>query len=79
MNEFDDLPTIQPGKYEHYKGKQYKVLGIGRHTEADEYFVVYMPLYEHAGQPDIWLRPHVMFTEMVEVDGNRIPRFKKID
>ncbi len=73
------MPTIEPGKYEHYKGKQYEVLGIGRHTEADDYFVVYSPLYEHNGQPDIWLRPYVMFTETVKVGGSRIPRFKKID
>ena len=73
------MPTIELGEYEHYKGKRYKVLGVGRHTEADEYFVVYMPLYEHDGQPDIWLRPHAMFTETVELNGEIIPRFKKIN
>lgn len=73
------MPTIELGTYEHYKGKRYSVLGIGRHTEADEYFVVYTPLYEHDGQPDIWLRPYAMFTEIIELEGRPIPRFKKID
>jgi hypothetical protein len=77
MNEFNDLPSIAPGEYEHYKGKRYQVLGVGRHTEAAEYFVVYMPLYDHEGQPDIWLRPYTMFMETVEVNGKVIPRFKK--
>ena len=79
MGEFNDMPTIGLGTYEHYKGKRYRVLGVGRHTEADEYFVVYAPLYEHDGQPDIWLRPYVMFTETIELEGRTIPRFKKID
>jgi hypothetical protein len=78
MNEFKDMPTITPGVYEHYKGKRYRVLNIGRHTEIDEYFVVYTPLYEHAGQPDIWLRPYAMFMETVERNGVEVARFKKI-
>jgi hypothetical protein len=79
MDEFADMPSIEPGVYEHYKGKRYEVLGIGRHTEQDEYFVVYTPLYDHSGQPDIWLRPYKMFTEIIfDKQGNSIPRFKKI-
>ncbi|QQG51182.1 MAG: DUF1653 domain-containing protein [Candidatus Saccharibacteria bacterium] len=79
MNEFADMPTLPLGTYEHYKGKRYQVLGIGRHTEANEYFVVYAPLYEHSGQPDIWLRPYAMFTSNVEVNGEIIPRFKAVE
>jgi hypothetical protein len=79
MNEFAAMPAIEPGEYEHYKGKRYNVLGVGRHTEVDEYFVVYMPLYEHDGQPDVWLRPYSMFMETVELNGQIIPRFKKIN
>jgi hypothetical protein len=78
MGEFSDLPSIAPGVYEHYKGKRYLVLGVGCHTEVHDYFVVYTPLYEHAGQPDIWLRPYDMFIETVEVQGEVLPRFKKI-
>ena len=77
MNEFAAMPVIETGEYEHYKGKQYMVLGVGRHTEDDEYFVVYTPLYDHIGQPDIWIRPYAMFMEAVEINGERIPRFKK--
>jgi hypothetical protein len=78
MNEFADMPTLPLGTYEHYKGKRYQVLGVGRHTEANEYFVVYAPLYEHDGQPDIWVRPYAMFTGNVEVNGVITPRFKAI-
>lgn len=79
MNEFDAMPLIEKGDYEHHKGKRYRVLGIGRHTETDEYLVVYMPLYEHAGQPDIWLRPYDIFVETIELNGKTIPRFRKLD
>lgn len=51
--EFKNLPEIELGLYEHYKGNRYEVLGVGRHTEVDEYYVVYKPLYEHEGQPEI--------------------------
>lgn len=79
MSEFATLPSLPLGEYQHYKGKRYQVLGVGCHTETTEYFVVYSPLYEHAGQPDIWIRPYDMFMETVEIDGVTIPRFKKID
>jgi hypothetical protein len=78
MDEFEDMPTIALGTYEHYKGKRYRVLGVGRHTETDDYFVVYTPLYEHQGQPDIWLRPYVMFMETIKIEGRTTPRFKRI-
>lgn len=72
-------PELPLGEYEHYKGKRYRVVGVGRHTETDEFFVVYTPLYETAGhQPDYWLRPYVMFTGTIDVDGKSMPRFKKV-
>jgi hypothetical protein len=77
-SEFSNLPTIELGVYEHYKGKRYKVLGVGRHTESDEYYVVYAPLYEHKGQPEIWVRPYAMFIEEIDVNGTKTPRFTKI-
>lgn len=79
MNEFSDLPSIVLGEYEHYKGKRYQVLGVGRHTETDEYVVVYQPLYGHEGQPDIWVRPYAMFIETIELDGKTVARFRKLD
>jgi hypothetical protein len=79
VDEFSDMPSIELGTYQHYKGKRYRVLGVGRHTETDEYLVVYVPLYEHVGQPDIWVRPYEVFMETVEVNGEVVPRFKALD
>ena len=67
-----DLPC---GVYEHYKGKQYLVLGVARHSETGEEMVVYVSLYEHDG-PALWVRPLEMFTEEVEVGGVRRARFQ---
>lgn len=78
MSEFDDLPTIESGLYRHYKGNMYRVLGVGCHTEADEYYVVYSPAEPKEGIPEFWLRPFDMFTETVEIDGKTFPRFEKI-
>lgn len=68
------------GKYRHYKGHEYKVIGVGRHRETLEELVVYQALYEspefEPGQ--IWLRPLAMFLETVVVDGIERPRFEYI-
>lgn len=82
MSEFDDMPTIELGLYQHYKGNKYRVVGIGCHTESDphEYYVVYGLVEQKTEKfPDFWLRPYDMFVETVEVNGEVIPRFKKID
>lgn len=63
---------IQPGIYRHYKGGRYRVLGIARHSETEEPLVVYQALY---GEHGFWVRPAAMFTETVEVEGHRVPRF----
>ena len=63
---------IQPGIYRHYKGKMYRVIGIGRNSETLEECVVYQALYDDYG---IWIRPYKMFTETIKVDGKAIPRF----
>lgn len=73
------IPTIQPGIYQHYKGNKYEVLFVGCSTEKEEYFVVYKALYEKENVPKIWIRLYDMFVENVTVDGNKIPRFKKLD
>jgi len=76
------MPTITPGIYVHYKSDdmRYQVFGIGRHSETDEYFVVYKPLYKTEDeQPDFWVRPYEMFIENVTIDGKTMPRFRKID
>ena len=62
----------KPGRYRHYKGNEYRVVGIARHSETLEPLVVYEPLY---GERGLWVRPAAMFTEQVEVGGARVPRF----
>ncbi len=67
-------PTvIQPGRYRHYKGKKYEVIGIARHSETLEELVVYRALY---GEHGLWVRPRKMSEESIEVDGRRVPRFE---
>ena len=66
---------LQLGKYRHYKGKEYKIIGIAKHSETLEELVAYQALY---GRKQIWVRPLKMFTEKVEVDGKKIPRFEYI-
>ena len=63
---------VQPGRYRHYKGKEYQVLGCARHTETDEEFVVYQALY---GERGLWVRPKAMFLEAVQIGLKSIPRF----
>lgn len=62
----------RPGRYRHYKGNDYRVLGVARHTESGELLVVYQALY---GEHGWWVRPHAMFCEHVEIAGQRVPRF----
>ena len=63
---------IRPGRYRHYKGNDYEVIGIARNSETEEEMVVYRKLY---GDCSLWVRPLAMFMEDVTVDGQRIPRF----
>lgn len=69
MNE----KTIQPGRYRHYKGNEYTVVGMARHSETLEELVVYRQEY---GEHGLWVRPKQMFSEMVTVDGRDVPRFQ---
>jgi len=65
---------IEPGRYRHYKGKFYEVIGTARHSETEELMVVYRPLY---GEGGLWVRPEAMFCETVLVDGVEVPRFSR--
>ncbi len=67
--------SIPTGTYKHYKGNLYQVYGVARHSETGEQLVVYVPLY---GEGGYWVRPLDMFTEEVELDGQRVPRFEKV-
>ena len=66
---------VKLGKYRHYKGNEYQVIGTARHSETDEKLVVYRCLY---GACDLWVRPLAMFLEQVEVDGRLIKRFEYV-
>ena len=66
------IMSVQPGRYRHYKGNFYQVIGTARHSETDEMLVVYRPLY---GERGLWVRPESMFEEMVTVAGRSLPRF----
>lgn len=65
-------PLPVPGIYYHYKGNRYEVLGVARHSETEEPLVVYRALY---GEYGLWVRPLDNFTELVEVQGEPVPRF----
>jgi len=75
------VEQVKKGKYQHYKGKFYKVIGIAIHSETQEKLVVYKALYESKefGKNALWTRPLTMFIEKVEVNGKKIPRFKLIE
>jgi hypothetical protein len=72
VSELPALPATRAGRYRHYKGGEYEVLGAARHSETLEPLVVYRPLYDDSGW---WVRPHAMFFGTVEVDGRTVPRF----
>ena len=66
---------MKNGRYRHYKGNDYLVIGVARHSETEEEMVVYSPDY---GQKGLWVRPKTMFLETVKVDGREVPRFQYI-
>jgi hypothetical protein len=66
---------LKLGKYEHYKGKQYQVIGVAEHSETAEKLVIYKKLYDDFR---LMARPLAMFEETVEINGQTVPRFKYI-
>lgn len=66
---------LKLGKYKHFKGKEYEVLGVAKHSETLEKLVVYRALY---GRKGLWVRPLKMFLEKVEMEGKKVSRFKHI-
>jgi cupin 2 domain-containing protein len=71
----NDKNSIQPGRYRHYKGNEYTVIGTARHSETLEELVVYRQEY---GEHGLWVRPKQMFCETVKVDGQDVPRFQPL-
>lgn len=70
------LPATPTGRYRHYKGGEYEVIGVARHSETLEPLVVYRPLYNATGW---WVRPHDMFFGTVEINGRTVARFQRIE
>ena len=75
MSDLPPLPDTPTGRYRHYKGGEYEVIGVARHSETLEPLVVYRPLYNASG---LWVRPHAMFFGQIEIEGHLQPRFARI-
>jgi cupin 2 domain-containing protein len=71
----NDKTSTPPGRYRHYKGNEYTVIGTARHSETLEELVVYRQEY---GQRGLWVRPQPMFAETVTVEGKEVPRFQRL-
>ena len=69
------MAEIRPGKYRHFKGNEYRVVGMARHSETMEEMVVYQALY---GEGGLWVRPAHMWSEQVDRNGYSGPRFAYI-
>ena len=69
------VAAIPPGRYRHFKGNEYEVICIARHSETEEPMVVYRALY---GERGVWVRPADMWKEIIERDGKTFKRFEKI-
>ena len=75
MAKLPALPEVAPGRYRHYKGNDYEVVAVARHSETLEPVVVYRALY---GEGGLWVRPYAMFCEEVMVNGCSVRRFAPI-
>ena len=69
------MEIIRPGRWRHFKGNEYQVIGVAQHSETREPLVVYRALYGDGG---LWVRPAAMWLETVERDGQTVPRFAYI-
>ena len=67
------MTSIPIGRYRHYKGNEYTVLGVARHSETEEELIVYQ---QEFGDRSLWVRPKPMFLETVEIDGQEVARFQ---
>lgn len=74
-SDLPPLPDVPVGRYRHYKGNAYELIGAVRHSETLEALALYRPLY---GEGALWVRPYAMFFETVVVDGVEQPRFARI-
>lgn len=70
------MKNLKKGKYRHYKGQEYEVIDVVKHSETLEELVLYKQLY---GEQSLWVRPYSMFFDQVEIEGKTMPRFEPID
>ncbi|MCF0117741.1 MAG: DUF1653 domain-containing protein [Bacilli bacterium] len=70
------MDEIKLGKYRHYKGNHYEVIGTAKHSETLETMVVYRALY---GEGGLWVRPFSMWNELVTINGKEVKRFEKVE
>jgi len=68
------MSGVRIGKYKHFKGGEYEVVGAAKHSET----LAEMVLYKHVGENDLWVRPLEMFLEIIERDGKAMPRFEYV-
>lgn len=74
------MKTIKLGKYRHFKGGEYQVIGTARHSESLELMVIYKPLYDlEEGELKTWVRPIEMFFDTKEHQGETVKRFSFIE
>lgn len=71
------MRELKLGVYRHYKNKEYRVIGVAKHSETHEDMVVYEALYENE-LSRLWVRPLNLFTDLVEVNGRIVPRFEYV-
>ena len=76
MTYEEAVKIIPLGHYRHFKGNEYEVIGIARHSETTEPIVIYRALYNEGA---LWCRPAAMWNETIERDGKEFQRFKKIE
>ena len=75
MTDLPPLPPAPPGRYRHYKGNHYELVGVVRHSETLEPLVLYRPLY---GEGALWVRPAALFAQEVVIDGKTLARFARL-
>jgi hypothetical protein len=74
--DYNDWMEVKTGKYKHSKsGKEYRVIGVGKHSETLEEMVIYEALYDNETSK-LWVRPAAMWSELVEIGGEQVPRFQ---
>ncbi len=78
LDKIPEPPALEKGKYRHYKGNEYDVIGLAYHSETLEPLVIYKAV-EYKKGAEFWARPYSMFFDRVTIEGKTVPRFERID